>query len=290
MLRAPKRGEQVTPRPAASCGDNGPMATDFLVRHGYFVLFAVLLAEQIGLPLPAVPFLLGAGALAGMGKLNIASAVGVALLSSALSDAFWFELGRRRGGKVLRHLCRLSLQPDSCVRRTEDTFARRGPNTLLVAKFVPGLNTVAPPLAGVIGMNRLRFHFLSGLGSLFWSGSWMLVGWIFRHQLDRIARAASVIGIRVGLVFALLFVAWLGYKWEQRRRFLRDLWVTRITPAELKTLLDAGEDLVVVDLRGRLEFEADPVLIPGALRRDPQALEATDPGIPRDREVVLYCT
>jgi len=266
------------------------MATDFLVRHGYSVLFAVLLAEQIGFPLPAVPFLLGAGALAGMGKLDIAAAVGVALLSSALSDAFWFELGRRRGGKVLRHLCRLSLQPDSCVRRTEDTFARRGPNTLLVAKFIPGLNTVAPPLAGVIGMNRLRFHVLSSLGSLFWSGSWMLVGWSFRHQLDRIARAASVIGVRLGLVFALSFLAWLAYKWEQRRRFLRDLRVTRITPAELKTLLDAGEDLVIVDLRGRLEFEADPVLIPGALRLDPQALEATDPGIPRDREIVLYCT
>jgi membrane protein DedA with SNARE-associated domain len=262
----------------------------FLVRHGYAVLLAVVLLEQLGLPLPVVPFFLAGGALAGMGKLDFATALLVSLLACALSDAFWFELGRRRGIKVLRQLCRLSLEPDSCVRRTEDTFARRGPNTLLLAKFLPGLNTVASPLAGMIGMARLRFHALAGVGALLWVGTWMSVGWIFRSQLDRVLRSASEMGVRLGLVLALAFLAWLAYKWEQRRRFLRKLWIARVAPLELKRLMDSGEDLMVVDLRGQLDFEADPVVIPGAVRLDPKELEDHGLEIPREQEVVLYCT
>ncbi len=265
------------------------MELDFLMRHRYAVLFAAVLTEQLGLPVPAAPFLLAAGALAGMGQLELVPALLVALLASALSDSLWFELGRRRGGRVLRLLCRLSLEPDSCVRRTEEAFVRRGPNTLLVAKFVPGLNTVAPPLAGIIGMRRARFLTLAGAGALLWAGTWMLLGWIFRHQLDRIARAASEMGGWLGLLLALIFLGWLAFKWDQRRRFLKSLWIARIAPRELKRLMDAGE-VMVVDLRGRLDFEADPVVIPGALRLGPEELEAPDPEIPREREIVLYCT
>jgi membrane protein DedA with SNARE-associated domain len=262
----------------------------FLVRHGYVLLFSVVLAEQLGLPVPAAPFLLAAGALAGMGQLHPASALLVALLATGLSDGFWFELGRRKGARILSLLCRLSLEPDSCVRKTEEAFVRRGPNTLLVAKFVPGLTTVAPPLAGVIGMNRLRFHLLSTAGALLWVGTWMLLGWVFRHQLDKVARRASELGGRLGLVLTLAFAAWLAYKWDQRRRFLRRLWTTRIAPRELKSLMDAGNEIVVVDLRGALDFQSDPVVIPGALRVSPEDLEEGDPGIPPEREVVLYCT
>jgi membrane protein DedA with SNARE-associated domain/rhodanese-related sulfurtransferase len=225
-----------------------------------------------------------------MGNLDFAAALLATLLACGLSDAFWFELGRRRGIKVLRLLCRLSLEPDSCVRRTQDTFARRGPKTLLLAKFLPGLNTVASPLAGMIGMNRLRFHAMAGTGALLWAGTWMSVGWIFRHQLDHVVRSAAETGIRLGVVLAIAFVAWLAYKWEQRRRFLRKLWIARVAPQELKRLMDAGEDVFVVDLRGKVDFETDPMVIPGALRMDPSDLEDRDPEIPREREIVLYCT
>jgi membrane protein DedA with SNARE-associated domain/rhodanese-related sulfurtransferase len=262
----------------------------FLVRHGYAVLLAAVLLEQLGLPLPAAPFLLAAGALAGMHELDFVAALLTTLLACTMSDAFWFEVGRRQGMKVLRLLCRLSLEPDSCVRRTEDMFVRRGPKTLLVAKFLPGLNTLASPLAGVTGMPRLRFHAMAGAGALLWAGTWMSVGWIFRHQIDRVVRTAMDTGIRLGLVLGSAFLVWLAYKLEQRRRFLRKLWIARVAPEELKRLMDAGEDVVVVDLRGRLDFEADPVVIPGALRIDPAALEDDDPGIPRDREIVLYCS
>src|SRR5262245_14635058 len=213
-----------------------------------------------------------------------------ALLACALGYGFWFELGRRRGIVVLRLLCRLSLEPDSCVRRTEDTFAHHGPKTLLVSKFLPGLNTVAAPIAGMIGMGRLGFHALAGAGALLWASAWMSVGWIFRNQLDRVVESARQAGVRLGLVIAVAFLAWLAFQGEQRRRFLRQLWTTRVSPLELKQLMDAGEPPVVVDLRGKLDFEADPVLIPGALRLDPAELEEGDPGIPREREIVLYCT
>jgi membrane protein DedA with SNARE-associated domain len=266
------------------------MDVAFMLRHGYAVLLAVVLVEQLGLPVPVVPFLLAAGAFAGKGQLDFAGLLLAALLACALTDAFWFELGQRRGIKVLRLLCRLSLEPDSCVRRTEDTFVRRGPNALLVAKFLPGLNTVAAPMAGMIGMPRLRFHALAGAGALLWAGSWMWVGWIFRHQLDRVVKATTENGARLGLVLALAFLAWLAYKWERRRRFLRKLWVARVTPLELKGLMDSGNPPVVVDLRGKLDFAADPVVIPGALRMDPEELEERDPEIPREREIVLYCT
>jgi membrane protein DedA with SNARE-associated domain len=268
------------------------MDLSFLIRHGSAVLLAVVLLEQLGLPLPATAFLLGAGALAGLGQLDFATGLLAAIVACAVSDAVWFDLGRRRGIKVLRHLCRLSLEPDSCVRRTEDTFVRRGPKMLLVAKFLPGLNTVAAPMAGMIGMRRLHFHVLAGAGAVLWAGTWMSVGWIFRHQLGRVVESATAMGIRVGVVLALAFLAWLAYKWEQRRRFLRKLWIARVAPLELKRLMDAGEDVFVVDLRGRLDFEADPVVIPGAVRIDPKELEDHDRDleISRDREIVLYCT
>jgi membrane protein DedA with SNARE-associated domain len=262
----------------------------FLVHHGYAMLFAVVLLEQLALPLPVVPFFLAAGALAGLDQLAFPPLVLAALLACALSDAFWFELGRRRGGEVLRLLCRLSLEPDSCVRRTEDTFARRGPKTLLVSKFLPGLNTVAAPMAGMIGMGRLSFHGLAGAGALLWASAWMSIGWIFRHQLDRVVAYTHQAGVRLGLVMAVAFLAWLAFKWEQRRRFLRNLWIARVGPLELKQLMDTGEQPVVVDLRGRLDFESDPVLIPGALRLDPAELEKGDLGIPKEQEIVVYCT
>jgi len=266
------------------------MEPDFLLRHRYSVLFAAVLAEQLGLPFPAGPFLLGAGALAGMGQLDIVPALILVVVGCQISDLLWFELGRRRGARVLGLLCRMSLEPDSCVRSTEDTFARRGARTLLVAKFVPGLNTVAPPLAGIIGMSRGRFLGWTTAGALVWACAWMLLGWVFRHQLDELVHGLGDLGGRFGLGLALAFSLWVLYKWAQRHRFLRRLRVARILPEELKRRMDAGEDVYVVDLRGALDVERDPAIIPGALRLGGEELEARHHEIPRGREIILYCT
>src|SRR5258706_4016996 len=226
----------------------------FLMQHRYAVLFSVVLVEQLGLPVPATPVLLAAGALAGMGQLSFGAALGLAVSASLTSDLLWYEAGRRRGGSILRLLCRISLEPDSCVRRTEDTFARYGVRTLLVAKFVPGLNTVATPLAGIVGIRLPVFVLYAIGGGTLWTGTFLLLGYAFRHQLDAVARQGVALGGRLGAVLAVLFVAWLAWKWRERRRFLRALRVARIGPAELKRKLDAGEDVVVVDLRPALDF------------------------------------
>jgi membrane protein DedA with SNARE-associated domain len=265
-------------------------ALAFLLHHPLAVLSVAVFADQLGLPLPTGPLLLAAGALAGEGRLDPASALGVCVLASVLSELLWYEAGRRRGASILNLLCRISLEPDSCVRRTEDIFVRHGARTLLVAKFVPGLATVAPPLAGIIGMRLSRFVPYAGAGALLWAGAYFLLGYLFHDQLEVVARQAVTLGGGLAAVFVAAFAAWLAWKYTQRQRFLRDLRVARISPEDLRRKLEGGEEVVVVDLRGALDFAADPRTIPGALRVSAEELAERHDLIPRDREIVLYCT
>src|SRR5512143_2336981 len=142
----------------------------FVLRHGYAVLFIGVLAEQIGAPVPAAPLLLAAGVLAGQRFLNFSAALILSVVACFISDLIWFLIGRYKGGSVLSMLCKISLSPDSCIRRTEDLFYRHGARSLLIAKFIPGLNTVAPPLAGVFRMTLLRFLLYDGAGACLWAG------------------------------------------------------------------------------------------------------------------------
>lgn len=261
----------------------------FLVRHGYAVLFVWVAAEQIGLPLPAIPLLFAAGALAGAGKLNPGLAVGMAVLASLVSDLGWYEIGRRKGAKVLNLLCRMSLEPDSCVRRTENMFVRHGAPSLLVAKFVPGLSTAAPPLAGIFRMRLWRFVLFDGLGAVIWAGAFVGLGFLFSDRLERLAAQATRLGSWLMGVLLLALAAYIVWKYIHRQRFLHQLRIARITPAELMRKMDAGE-VIIVDLRHSMEFEAEPLTIPGAIRLDTDELEQRHEEIPRDREIVLYCT
>jgi membrane protein DedA with SNARE-associated domain len=262
----------------------------FVLQHPYLVLFVAVLAEQVGLPIPALPFLLGAGALAGMDKLNPALALALTVAACLLADLAWYEAGRRKGGQVLKLLCRISLEPDSCVRRTENVFAKQGGRTLLFAKFLPGLNTVAPPMAGMIGMRLSRFLLFDAAGALLWSACFFAAGFLLSDQIDAMAERAGALGGRLVALLLALFALWLSWKYVERQRFIRSLRVARITPEELKRRLDEGEEVVIVDLRGSLDFAADPKRLPGALRLSAEELQARHEEIPRGREVVLYCT
>lgn len=262
----------------------------FLIRHGYAVMFVCVFIEQMGLPLPAIPFLLAAGALAGAGQLNLTFAIGLAVAASLLSDMVWYEIGRRHGTKVLNLLCRISLEPDSCVRRTENVFARHGARSLLVAKFIPGLNTVAPPLAGIFQMRLSRFLLFDGLGALVWVGAFVGLGYLFSDQIEQVAAYALGLGTWLVVIVVGGLAAYIAWKYVQRQHFLRQLRIARITPEELKQRLDAGEDVVIVDLRQSLDFEAEPQTVPGALHMIAEELEQRHQEIPRDRDVVLYCT
>jgi membrane protein DedA with SNARE-associated domain/rhodanese-related sulfurtransferase len=263
---------------------------EFLVRYGYLLLFGWVLAEQLGLPLPSAPLLLAAGALAGTGRMNLAVAVVLPFVAAGICDALWYELGRRRGMKVLQWLCRVSLEPDSCVHRTQGRFERNGPLALVVAKFIPGLNAMTPPLAGVSRMPWRRFALFDGLGTLLWASTYIGLGYIFSGQIEHVA--ASLVLLGRGL-FALVLVGllfYIGWKYFRRQRFLRDLRIARISPDELHQRMDSGENVVVVDLRHVMEFESEPETIPGAVHMDAADLEEAVEAIPRDREIVLFCS
>jgi len=262
----------------------------FLLQHGYWVVFASVLAEQIGLPLPSTPILLAMGALAGLGRLSFAAALAIGVAASLAADTLWYWLGRKRGYSVLNLLCRIALEPDSCVRKTENVFARYGAGSLLFAKFVPGLSTAAPPLAGLFRMPLMRFWLADGTGAAFWVGAFSGAGFVFREQLEYAAEWGLGLGRWLGIVLLALLAVYILWHFWQRQRFLRKLRVARIAPDELLRKLEAGEELMIVDLRTALDVEAEGHKIPGALRMAPEELEARHQEIPRDRDIILYCT
>ena len=265
-------------------------AIHFLIRHGYGVLFAWVLVEQLGLPIPAIPMLLAAGALAGSGKMELAVAVSLALIAVVLADVFWYCLGRYRGSPILKLLCRISLEPDSCVRRTENVFVRHGAHSLLVAKFVPGLNTAAPSLAGIFRMAVPRFILFDSLGGLFWVVTFAGLGLYFSDRLEEVAAYSLRWGGWLVVVLVGSLAAYIVWKYIQRQRFLHRLRIARISPEELMEKLTAGDEVMVVDLRHPLDVEAVPDMIPGALHMTVEELEKRHQEIPRDREIVLYCS
>jgi membrane protein DedA with SNARE-associated domain len=262
----------------------------FLLAHGYVVIFASVLLEFLGTPISSVPVLLAAGALAGLKRLYLPWLLGLALLASLIADLFWYHLGKRRGFAILRFLCRISLEPDSCVRHTQDRFARQGGRFLLVAKFIPGLGTAAPPLAGLLRMRPLRFLAWDAAGALLWAGGYLLTGYFFSPQLDRLGVYAGRLGAGLVMLLAITIVAYIGWKYRQRQRFIRNLRIARITPEELYKKMGAGEAMVVIDLRGSVEFEAEPSRVRGAIRMGPNEVETRYGEIPQDRDIVLYCT
>jgi len=260
----------------------------FVERHGYFLLFFWVLAEQSGMPLPSIPLLLAAGTLIRTGRLHALLAIGLCIIAVLIGDTVWFSLGRFRGPRVLRFLCRVALEPDSCVRRTENAFLKYGMNSLLVSKFIPGLNAVAAPLAGNSGRSYGHFLLFDGLGASLWSAAYLAAGYVFSEQLETIGALALRMGSGLFLLVLAIAALWIGWKYVQRRRFLRALDIARITPEEVRDRLSAGEDLFIIDLRSRLSEY--PELIPGAVRFSPDELSAMQAELPRDRDIILFCT
>ncbi len=261
-----------------------------LIEHGYLILFAWVLLDQAGLPLPSVPVLLAAGALSGLGELDIVWVLVTATAAAIPGHLALYEIGRRRGSSVLNLVCRMSLEPDSCVRRTEQLFARHGARALLLARLVPALETVAPALAGVFRMRLGHFLSYSISGTLVWSFVFIGMGYLLNQQLVRISQLAARLGNWLFVLLLGAFAVYLVAKYVRRRRFIRALAVARITPEELKQKMDAGEMIEIVDLRHALEFEAQPETIPGANHIPVENFDARHEEIPRHGEIVVYCT
>lgn len=262
----------------------------FLITYGVPLVFGAVFVEQMGLPLPSLPWLLAAGALSAAGKFNFLFGVVVTVLACLAADAFWFYLGRHRGHQVLALLCRISLEPDSCVRRTQNVFTKYGLRGVLVAKFLPGMNTVAPPLAGMSGMGAGRFLFVDGVGALLYASCILGFGYFFSHQIDQIAAAFARIGGSALSLIIGLAALYIAYKFWQRRRLLHELRMARITVTELRQKLEAGEAPLILDLRSTAALEQDPTLIQGAIHFSLDEFEKGQMEFPRDRDIVVYCS
>jgi membrane protein DedA with SNARE-associated domain/rhodanese-related sulfurtransferase len=272
-----------------------PIATEFFVGHAYAILFLWVMVEQLGVPVPSIPLILTAGTLSATHRVSAMPALLAILAACILSDSTWYGLGRRFGNRVIRLLCKLSFEATTCVAKTEGYFTRRGAVTLLFAKFVPGLSTVAAPIAGQTGMDYPVFLIYDLSGAIIWAGSVLLAGRFFG---DIAKRSASFFGVLSHFAVALFVVMVVGFFiWRvlKQRRFLAHVRELRIEPSEVMAMLDQAEgdtecQPFIVDLRHPLDYLPDPRVLPGAVRIGPTELAAQAERIPRDRDVILYCT
>jgi membrane protein DedA with SNARE-associated domain/rhodanese-related sulfurtransferase len=272
-----------------------PIALVFFVHYAYLIIFLWVLVEQIGIPIPSVPVLLTAGTLSATHRVSWIAITLAMLLACVVADTIWFALGRRYGNSVLKLLCRFSFEASTCVSKTEGYFTRRGAVTLLFAKFVPGLSTVAAPIAGQTGMSLPRFLAWDLAGAFIWGETFILAGRFFGDLAKKSAPFFAWLGHFAILIFVLMVLGFLAHRIWKQRKFLQQVRELRLEPSELKTMLDFAETNhtpapFIVDLRHPLDYLPDPRVLPGALRIGPNELKQHSEIIPRDRDVILYCT
>ncbi|TBR37005.1 MULTISPECIES: VTT domain-containing protein [Dyella] len=260
-----------------------------LTQYGVLLVFLNVLVEQAGVPVPAVPTLVVAGALAANGQLPLASLVGAAVLACLIADGAWYLAGRRYGSRVLRTICRVSLSPDSCVKQSAARFERWRGRVLLVAKFLPGLSTVAPPLVGALGLRSGAFVLFDTLGSLLWVAVTVAAGYALAPQIDRVLLAISQAGTIALQTMGVLLAIYVLVKWWQRQRLIRALRMARISVEELQASYVGGNKPVVVDVRSALSRQMDDRIIPGAVLADLAGIDLAVHDVPVETELVLYC-
>ena len=261
-----------------------------LLRHGYLLLGVYTLVVSLGLPVPVDPLFLLMGAMIGNHRYAFFPALLAALFPAIGGDILWYQIGRVRGRSVLNLLCKLSLEPDTCVRKTEAAFAARGDKALLFAKFVPGMSLVSVTLAGISKMPFGRFLLADAAGCTLWVTIYLTLGHLFYRQVDKIIMWLGLLGRQAGMVIFSLLMIYLAYKFFQRWRFIRGLRVNRITPQEVQEMLQEGEPLTIVDLRHPAEVERVGNKIANAMVLRPDELRSRSHEIPKDQEIILYCT
>ena len=259
-------------------------------QYGLLIVGLNVLLNQIGLPVPVVPTLILAGTFAAKGDLPFLEVFSVAIMACLVADCAWYWVGQKYGIRVLKTLCRISLEPDSCVSETQSQFDRWGVNSLVIAKFVPGWATIAPPLAGALRIGWLRFVVLSVLAAMLWVGAGLLGGMIFQSQIERLLIQLDRYG-SIAVIGALVLLAcYIAYKWWERRRFYKMLRMARISVADLNTLIQNGAHPLIIDVRSATARELEPHWIPGALAISLSDVDAHLKDLPKDRDIILYCT
>ena len=261
----------------------------FLAQYDYWLLLGAILGRQACLPIPANLVLVAAGALARSERLTPAGIAGLSVAAFLCADLAWFEAGRKFGGRILHFACGLTRDSASCAHKATSAFDRHGVRILLVSKFIPGFDAVAAPLAGQAHVSILRFLLFDGFGAALWTGIYAALGYVFANQLDRVAMHLARVGTLVALAVAAGLSFYIVRRLARWLRFVRQFRLARITPEELRDQMNAGKDILLVDLQRKADGSAEG--IPGAVRIHPSVLvQCKDLDISPSREVVLYCT
>jgi membrane protein DedA with SNARE-associated domain/rhodanese-related sulfurtransferase len=258
----------------------------WLEHAGIALVFLFVLVEQAGLPIPAYPLLIIAGAWSAQGGAPYAAILGAAIAACLVADVGWYIAGNRLGSRVLRAMCKLSLEPDSCVSQTERAFTRFGTKVLTFAKFVPGLGAVVTAMSGVVGASLAGFVFFDLIGATLWAGVGIGLGVIFHDAVDSVFAELATLGRIGAFVILAIFAAFLALKWWRRHQFFLELRMSRISVEELSRLREAGSALVIIDARPSASRARDGV-IPGAVPFE--ALEKDAAGARQRGEAVVYC-
>lgn len=263
-----------------------PTLIHWLEHIGLTAIFALVLVEQIGLPLPTYPLLVIAGSWSVSGGASTYRITAVAVVAALIADIGWYMAGQHLGSRVLRQLCRLSLEPDSCIVDTEKVFSRFGTKALLFAKYVPGLGAVATAMSGVVGASLPGFVVYDLIGSTLWAGSAVAIGALFHNAVGDVFDELASLG-RVGLLLlALLVAAFLGLKFWRRYQFFKELRMSQISVDELARMLSDGSEPTIVDARSAVHREREGI-IPGA--RDLESVDRWESTVHSHAEVVVYC-
>jgi len=261
----------------------------FVAQYGVGLVFAATLAARLGAPVPAAPFLVVAGGLSTGGALSIIQVIVFATIAGMLGDGAWYLAGRRYGYRILRLLCRVSMSPDSCVRQSESLIGNWGGSALIGAKFLPGLSVVAAPMTGALGMTAREFLGFEVLGSALWAVVFAYLGVLFSDDIQRLLDLIANLGLGAALVLLLAVIVYLATRYVRRQASLRDQSIPRISVGDLAGWLDAGEDVVIVDVRSSGAVDLDARRIPGAVPVELKRVRRWAEGLPRERRIVLYC-
>lgn len=264
--------------------------TGLLAQHGLSLVFANVLLAQSGVPLPAVPMLVVAGAFVSQGQIAAVPLVFVSVVASLIGDSLWYVAGRRHGYRILRALCRVAIEPDSCVKQTENIFERWGAPSLMIAKYVPGFSTIAPPLAGTMRVGLPAFLGYSVVAALLWSGLPVALGAIFHSEVERALGWLEGMGTGAVMVIAAVVLLYIGVKTFQRYMLIRFLRMVRISVDELRDLLRQESKPIVLDVRSATARRLDSRRLPGAVAVDINAPQAALVAVPPDRDVIVYCS
>ena len=260
-----------------------------LIEHGYITIFVASLVERLGIPVFTTPVVVGAGLLAASGKLSLSLVIAITVIATLLGDWVWFELGRRRGNKVVGLLCRISLSRDSCVERTKKFSKKHSDLSLLYTKFVPGVSHISPPLAGMAGTSLARFTAFNFAGTLLWASALAISGWASMRPLES-ARIATYVLATLPVLIFIFIIGNLVWKYVQKQRFIRSLRMERLTAKQLSERLATEDKPLVIDLRHPLDVLHDPRGIPGAINVLTEDIEARAKELPLEREFIIVCT